>query len=113
MRYTFSPKKILSILTLYSKYAYTRALRFSSYFFLEQDHDEMSAALAGFSKASLKRVINFPLPWADKIREAKKRKAAAAEAARKSKEGDEACAVCGSETEDWEAILGKGKVLVC
>jgi hypothetical protein len=105
---------------LYSKYAYTRALRFSSYFFLVQDHDEMSAALAGFSKGlagfskgSLKRVINFPLPWADKIREAKKRKAAAAEAARKSKEGDEACAVCGSETEDWEAILGKGKVLVC
>lgn len=98
---------------MYSKYAYTRALRFSSYFFLVQDHDEMSAALAGFSKGSLKRVINFPLPWADKIREAKKRKAAAAEAARKSKEGDEACAVCGSETEDWEAILGKGKVLVC
>ena len=73
----------------------------------------MSAALAGGSKGCSKRIINFPLPWADKIREANKRKAAAVEAARKSKEGDEAGAVCGSETEDWEAILGKGKVLVC
>jgi hypothetical protein len=76
-----------------------------------QDQPPAAAAADGKDGAatgSFKRVINFPLPWADKIREAKKRKAAAAGAAGKSGAGEGAGAASASDHEDWEAILGKG-----